>query len=83
MPREHHRADPHSPFVFDERELGPIAGLEADGFPAEGFAKYLGKKVIVRGTYNSGGTRPVFKVRSIETLSDTCAPTPQSDKKQN
>ena len=32
---------------------------------------------------NSGSTRPVFKVLSIETISETCAPKPQSDKKQH
>ena len=67
--------------LVDDRNLSPVADLEADGFPTEGFAKHLGQKVTVRGTSNSGSTRPVFKVRSIETISETCAPTPQSDKK--
>jgi hypothetical protein len=66
--------------LVDDRNLNPVADLEADGFPAEGFAKHVGHKVTVRGTSNSGSTRPVFKVRSIETVSETCAPTPQSDK---
>ena len=68
--------------LVDDRNLSLVADLEADGFPTEGFAKHLGQKVTVRGTSNSGSTRPVFKVRSIETISETCAPTPQSDKKQ-
>jgi hypothetical protein len=68
--------------MVDDRNLNPVADLEADGFPTEGFAKHVGHRVTVRGTSSSGSTRPVFKVRSIETLSDTCAPTPQSDKKQ-
>ena len=67
--------------LVDDRNLAPVADLEADGFPTEGFAKHVGHKVTVRGTASSGSTRPVFKVRSIETLSETCAPTPQSDKK--
>jgi|ERR1035441_8077043 hypothetical protein len=67
--------------LVDDRSLSPVADLEADGFPTEGFAKHVGHKVTVRGTSSSGSTRPVFKVRSIETLSETCAPTPQSDKK--
>ena len=54
-----------------------IADLVAEGFPTEGFAKHMGHKVTVRGTSNSGGTRTVIKVRSIETLSDTCAPQQQ------
>jgi hypothetical protein len=67
--------------LVDDRNLNPVADLEADGFPTEGFAKYLGKKVTVLGTSTSRNTRPVFKVRSIETISDTCAPKPESDKK--
>jgi hypothetical protein len=68
--------------LVDDRNLSPVADLEADGFPTEGFAKHMGHKVTVRGTSNSASTRPVFKVRSIETISETCAPTSQSDKKQ-
>jgi hypothetical protein len=67
--------------MVDDRSLNPVADLEADGFPTEAFAKHVGHKVTLRGTSGSGSTRPVFKVRSIETLSETCAPTPQSDKK--
>ena len=66
--------------LVDDRNLSPVADLEADGFPTEGFAKHVGHKVTVRGTSSSGSTRPVFKVRSIETVSETCAPTPQSGK---
>jgi hypothetical protein len=52
-----------------------IANLEADGFPTEGFARHLGHKVTVRGTANSNGADgSVFKVRSVETVSDTCGP---------
>lgn len=60
--------------LVDERTLSPVADLVAEGFPTEGFAKHMGHKVTVRGTPSSGGTRPVFRVRSIETVSDTCAP---------
>jgi len=59
--------------LTDDRELTPIANLEADGFPQEGFAKHLGHKVTVRGTSNPGDPRPTFKVRSITTVSETCA----------
>jgi len=54
-----------------------IASLQAEGFPTEGFAKHVGHKVTVRGTSIPGGTTPVFKVRSVETLSDSCAPDQQ------
>jgi hypothetical protein len=67
--------------LVDDRSLAPVADLEADGFPTEGFAKHIGHKVTIRGTSNSGSTRPLFKVRTIETVSETCAPEPQPDKK--
>jgi hypothetical protein len=60
--------------LVDDRELKPIADLEADGFPEEGFAKHLGQKVIVRGISSPGDKRPRMKVRSIETTNETCAP---------
>jgi len=60
--------------LVDGRSLSPIANLEADGFPTEGFAKHLGHTVTVRGTSNSAGARPTFKVRSIETVSESCGP---------
>jgi hypothetical protein len=67
--------------LVDDRNLDPVADLEADGFPTEGFAKHVGHKVTIRGISSSGSTRPVFKVRTIETVSETCAPTTQSEKK--
>jgi hypothetical protein len=61
--------------LIHDRTRDPIANLEADGFPTEGFAKHVGHKVTVRGTANPSGTgRPVFKVRDIEALSDSCGP---------
>jgi hypothetical protein len=60
--------------LVDDRELKPIADLVADGFPTEGFARHMGHKVIVRGISSPGDSRPLFKVRSIETISETCAP---------
>jgi hypothetical protein len=76
--------------LVDDRTLTPIANLEADGFPVEGFAKHMGHRVTVRGTsIPAGGSkgdadrsaapehseqRPVFKVRTIETVSESCGP---------
>ena len=60
--------------MLNDRTLDPIADLEAEGFETEGFAKHVGHKVTVRGVSSPGETRPLFKVRSIETVSDTCAP---------
>jgi hypothetical protein len=59
--------------LVDDRGLNKIADLEADGFPTEGFAKHVGHKVIVRGI-GTAGDKPLFKVRAVETVSETCAP---------
>jgi len=66
--------------LVDEQKRERIANLEPDGFPVEGFAKHLGHKVIVRGISNAGDALPVFKVRTVETVSENCAP--QVDQKQ-
>jgi hypothetical protein len=67
--------------LVEDRTMTPIADLVADGFENEGFAKHLGQKVTVRGTSTADSTeskesksRPTFKVRSIETVSDSCGP---------
>jgi len=63
--------------LVDDHDLKVVASLDSEGFPVEGFAKHVGQKVTVRGvaaSSNSGGARPVFKVRTIETVSETCAP---------
>jgi len=58
--------------LIDDRTRGTIASLVAEGFENEGFAKHVGHKVTVRGTPISGTASPTFRVRSIETISDTC-----------
>jgi len=61
--------------LVDDHDLQKvIAHLDAEGFPVEGFAKHVGQKVTVRGISTSNDTRPVFKVRTVETVSETCAP---------
>ena len=67
--------------LVDDRTMNAVADLEADGFPTEGFAKHVGQKVTIRGITRPGHTRPLFKVRSIETVSESCAPNQQSEKK--
>jgi hypothetical protein len=59
--------------MISEQSRDVIADLAADGFETEGFAKHVGHKVTVRGTSNPGTTRPLFRVRSVETISDACA----------
>ena len=60
--------------LLNDRTLDPIADLEAVGFSADGFAKHVGHKVMVRGSSTARSPRPLFKVRSIETVSEMCAP---------
>jgi hypothetical protein len=62
--------------------LAPIADLEAVGFPTEGFAKHVGHKVTVKGASTPSSARPVFKVRTVETVSETCAPGNNSQEKK-
>jgi hypothetical protein len=64
--------------LIDDRTMNPVADLDADGFPTEGFAKYMGHKVTLRGISNPGSIRPVFKVRSVQTNSETCVPSAAS-----
>jgi hypothetical protein len=59
--------------MISEQTRDLIADLQADGFETEGFAKHVGHKVTVRGISNPGTTRPLFRVRSIEKISDSCA----------
>jgi hypothetical protein len=68
--------------LVDDHDLRVVASLDAEGYPVQGFAKHVGHKVTVRGINTSGDTRPVFKVRTIETVSETCAPqAPEGEKK--
>jgi hypothetical protein len=59
--------------LVSNQTMAVIAHLAADGFPTEGFAKHVGHKVTVRGTSSSDGPSPLFKVRTIEMISETCA----------
>jgi hypothetical protein len=60
--------------LLDEKSMNPVADLDADGVPSEDlFAKHVGQKVTIRGSSTAGGSRPLFKVRSIETVSEVCA----------
>ena len=67
--------------LVDDHDLKVIANLDAEGFPVEGFAKHVGHKVTVRGSSSPGDTRPVFKVRAIETVSEKCEPSAPGEKR--
>jgi len=55
-------------------EMKVAANLQADGFPTEGFAKFVGHTITIRGTLVSNAAPPLFKVRSMDKVSDTCEP---------
>jgi hypothetical protein len=59
--------------LVNDQTMAIIAKLAADGFPTEGFAKYMGHKVAVEGTAIGDGPGSTFKVRSIKTIRETCA----------
>jgi hypothetical protein len=59
--------------LVNDQTMAVLANLAADGFPTEGFAKYMGHKVNVRGTVSSDASS-TFKVREIKTISETCTP---------
>jgi len=67
--------------LVNDRSLEVMAQLEADGFPTEGFAKHVGHKVTVHGSTKGGGASPFFRVRRIDTISETCSPAPEPEKK--
>ena len=60
--------------LINDRDRSAIADLEAEGFPTEGFAKHVGHKVTVRGSSTPASGRPLFRVRSIETINESCEP---------
>ena len=55
-------------------ELKLIAKLEPDGFAVQSFAKYLGRKVSVKGRLISESDPAVMRVTNIKALSGPCAP---------
>ncbi len=59
--------------LFPNAEFA-VGKLEAVGFPPEGLAKSLAKKVTLRGTSTACDSRLTIKVRSISRMSDVCAP---------
>jgi hypothetical protein len=61
----------------EEGTLKTIAELQPGSYPIEGFAKFLGQKVTVRGRWEGTGDKPALQVRSIERLSDDCTGPPQ------
>ena len=59
--------------LVSDQTMAVIATLAADGFPMESFAKHMGQKVTVRGTASPDTSHPLFRVRSLEMVSESCA----------
>jgi hypothetical protein len=57
-----------------DQQLRLIALLEPEGFPVQGFAKYLGHKVVVTGQLSSNVDPPVMKVKRVKRVASYCAP---------
>lgn len=55
-------------------DMEKIVTLHGDSFPDEGFAKDLGHLVKVTGRAGKEGDEPVFRVKKVETVSQTCSP---------
>jgi len=55
--------------------LMPAAGTAEDNF-----ARHMGHKVTVRGTLSKDEPLPVMTVQSVETVSETCAPSVEKPK---
>ena len=59
-------------YILLDGQMMKIAGLQSAGSDNEIFAKYVGRRVQVRGT-KSSGLKATFKVTGIEQLADNCA----------
>ena len=65
--------------LTDDQMLNKVADLQAvSGAPEAVFAKHLGHKVIVKGNRSQDNDSAVFRVTSIEEVSEVCSPEPGS-----
>jgi len=67
--------------LTNDTDLQPTARLKpAAGSPEDNFARHVGQKVIVRGMLSKGDPLPIMTVGSVEVVSQTCAPSAESQK---
>ena len=65
--------------LTNDQTLNKVADLQAvSGAQEDVFAKHLGHKVIVKGSRSQEPDSAVFRVASIEEISDACSPEPGS-----
>lgn len=55
--------------LSSEADMSKVTTLLAKGFSNDNFARYIGKKVTVKGAHKA----EVFEVTKIETVSETCS----------
>jgi hypothetical protein len=61
--------------LTNDTDLQPTARLKpAAGSPEDNFARHVGHKVKVRGVLSKEDTLPIMTVETVETVSETCAP---------
>jgi hypothetical protein len=60
-------------YVLLDDQMVKITGLQSTGSDREVFAKYVGRKVKVSGSKDSG-QKDTFKVNKIEQISASCGP---------
>lgn len=67
--------------LTNDTDLQPTARLQpAAGSPQDNFARHMGHKVTVRGALSKETPLPVMTVESVKTVSDTCAPSTETQK---
>jgi len=67
--------------LTNDNNLQPTARLKpAAGSPEDNFARHMGHKVKVRGVLSKEEPLPVMTVESLETVSETCAPSAEAQK---
>jgi hypothetical protein len=67
--------------LTNDTNLQPTARLKpAAGSPEDNFAKHVGHKVKLRGVLSQDDPLPVMTVESVATVSETCAPSAETQK---
>ena len=67
--------------LTNDTNLESTARLKpAAGSPEDNFAKHVGHKVKVRGVLSKQDPLPIMTVESVETVSETCAPSAETQK---
>lgn len=67
--------------LTNDTNLQPSARLKpAAGSPEDNFARHVGHKVKMRGVLSKEDPLPIMTVESVETVSETCAPSAETQK---